>query len=77
VFVAGFGSEPIPRVAFQGKFTGQLADGVRNDKLGVSEGVVVKGGRGCLDVWMVKIETLAYMERLKNVFRDDWDTYWE
>jgi hypothetical protein len=77
VFVAGFGSEPIPRVVFQGKFTGQLADGVRNDKLGVSEGVVVKGGQGGSDVWMVKIKTLTYMERLKNVFRDGWDAYRE
>jgi hypothetical protein len=77
VFVADLGLVPMPRVVFQGKFTGQLAEDVQNGKLGVSEGVVVKGGQGGSDVWMVKIKTLAYMERLKNVFQDGWDAYWE
>ena len=76
-FVADFGPVPIPRVVFRGKFTGQLAEDVRNGKFDVPEGVVVKGGLGGSDVWMVKVKTLAYMERLKKIFKDGWDTYWE
>jgi hypothetical protein len=41
------------------------------------EGVVCKGGMGGDDLWMVKIKTHAYMERLKNAFADRWEDYWE
>ncbi len=69
VFVADFGPVPMPRLTFQGKFTGQLAEDVRNGKLGVLEDVVVKGGRVGADVWMIKTKSLACAERLENVSR--------
>jgi hypothetical protein len=52
------------------RFGDPLADGV-------VEGVVCKGGSGGVDVWMVKIKTYAYMERLKQAFADRWEEYWE
>ena len=67
----------IPRIVFQGKFTGQFTEDVRRGRYGVAEGVVVKGGNGGDDVWMAKIKTIAYMEKLKQAFADGWEEYWE
>jgi hypothetical protein len=76
-FVADFGHLPTPRVVYRGKLTGQFAEDVRTGKYGVAEGVVCKGGRGGADVWMVKVKTYAYMERLKQAFADRWEEFWE
>lgn len=75
-FVVDFGHLRIARVVYEGKLTGKFTEDVRTGKLGVSEGVVCKGVRGD-DVWMVKIKTHAYMERLKQAFTDRWEDYWE
>jgi len=29
------------------------------------------------DLWMVKIKTYEYLEKLKQAFADDWENYWE
>ena len=76
-FVADFGHLPIARVVYQGKLTGKFAEDVRLGKYGVAEGVVCKGGVGGADLWMVKIKTNAYMDRLKQAFADRWEDYWE
>jgi hypothetical protein len=57
--------------------TGKFADDVRTGKYGVAEGVVCKGGEGGPDLWMAKIKTHAYLERLKRAFADRWEEYWE
>ena len=49
----------------------------RTGRYGVAEGVICKGGVGGDDVWMVKIKTYAYLERLKQAFADRWEEYWE
>ncbi len=76
-FVADFGHLPIPRVVYEGRLTGKFAEDVRKGKYGVAEGVVSKGGSGGADVWMVKIKTYAYLEKLKRAFADRWEDYWE
>lgn len=79
-FVYDFGHLPFAaRVVYKGKLTGQFADDVRTGKYGVAEGVVCKGGgtMGGENVWMVKIKTDAYMEKLKKAFSDNWENYWE
>ena len=87
-FVRDFGHLPFAaRVVYKGKLTGQFADDVRTGKYGVAEGVVCKGGprSACTDgggtggenVWMVKIKTDAYREKLKKAFSDNWENYWE
>lgn len=75
-FVEDFGMVSIARVVYRGKLTGAFAQDVREGKYDVDEGVVCKGGCGD-EVWMVKIKTNAYMERLKRAFQDDWEKYWE
>lgn len=76
-FVADFGHLHIAKVIYEGKLTGKFAEDVRVGKYGVAEGVVCKGGLGGGDLWMVKIKTYAYMERLKQAFADRWEEYWE
>jgi hypothetical protein len=61
---------------YQGKFSGQLFVDVRKGKYNVAEGVVVKGifsGQ----VYMAKIKTEVYLDRLKKEFKDNWKEYWE
>jgi len=76
-FVADFGHLHSARVVYEGKLTGKFTEDVRLGKYGVSEGVVCKGGSGGADVWMIKVKTHAYMERLKKAFADRWEEYWE
>lgn len=76
-FVRDFGAFGIARVVYRGKLTGKFIHEVREGKYGVAEGVVCKGGSGGEDLWMVKVKTNAYMERLKQAFQDDWEKYWE
>jgi hypothetical protein len=66
----------LAKVVFQGKFTGQLFVDVRKGKYPVKEGVVVKGVVGN-EVYMAKIKTEAYMDKLKAQFKDNWKEYWE
>jgi hypothetical protein len=76
-FVSDFGHLPTPRVVYTGKLTGAFLEAVREGKYGVAEGVVCKGGTGGEDVWMVKVKTYAYLERLKKTFGARWGEYWE
>jgi len=64
------------RVVFKGKFTGQLFVDVRKGKYDVKEGVVVKGKVGS-EIYMAKIKTEAYMDKLKEQFKNNWKDYWE
>ena len=76
-FVAAFGHLNTPRVVYEGKLTGAFLEAVREGKYGVAEGVVCKGGTGGEDVWMVKVKTYAYLEKLKASFGARWREYWE
>jgi hypothetical protein len=76
MFINIFKNFSIPKVVYQGKYNGQFVEDVRQGKFKVNEGVVVKG---VVDnqVYMTKIKTNAYMEKLKNKFQDQWKDYWE
>jgi hypothetical protein len=76
-FVTDFGHLPVARVLYRGKLTGKFAEDVRTVKYGIMEGVVCKEGSGGTDLWMVKIKTYAYLERLKRAFGERWEDYWE
>ena len=76
-FVEDFGHLHTARVVYEGKLTGKFAEDVRLGKYRVKEGVVCKGGSGGVDVWMVKIKTYEYRNRLKQAFADRWEEYWE
>ncbi len=76
-FVADFGHLQSARVVYNGRLTGKFMEDVRLGKYSVNEGVVCKGGSGGSDIWMVKVKTYAYMERLKKAFAERWEEYWE
>lgn len=76
-FVADFGHLHAARVVYEGKLTGKFAEDVRVGIYGVGEGVVCKGGSGGADLWMTKIKTYAYLDRLKAAFASRWEDYWE
>jgi hypothetical protein len=75
-FISDFSGLPIARVVYRGKLTGKFIHDLREGRFGVNEGVVCKGVESG-KVWMAKVKTLAYMERLKQAFKDDWEKYWE
>lgn len=59
-----------------GKYSGQLVEDIRRGKYNVNEGAVIKGVlRG--KVYMAKVKTEQYMQRLKDAFQDKWKDYWE
>jgi hypothetical protein len=76
-FIDAFKSLPTPRVLFEGKMNGGLADSIRGGIYDVSEGVVVKGIGKRGEVWMAKIKTDKYMARLKDEHGPKWQEYWE
>lgn len=76
-FVNEFGSQmEIAEVLYEGMLTDEFVQEVREGKYGDGEGVIVKGGQRH-QLWMRKIKTLAYLERLKKMFAEDWEKYWE
>ena len=52
-------------------------DGIRNGEFDIFEGVVCKGGSGGRDIWMAKIKTHKYLQKLKEVYANNWQDYWE
>lgn len=75
-FLELFEGLDIPRVLYRGKFKGQLLEEIYQGEYRVPEGVVVKGGAG-QTLWMAKVKTRAYQERLCSKFGSDWQDYWE
>ena len=77
-FIEDFKDLKIAEVIYRGKATGQFIEDVRRGKYNVEEGVVCKGvDRQTKEIWMAKIKTNAYMQRLKQTFKNDWQDYWE
>lgn len=78
-FVGLFGSMPIAEVIYQGPFSPDFIDAVRNGEFPVKEGIIAKGGTGH-DLWMRKVKTLEYLDQLKTRFPDigkRWEDFWE
>ncbi len=76
-FITDFGHLNSAHVVYKGKLTGRFVEDVRQGKYGVNEGVVCKGVKGGKDIWMVKIKTYAYMEKLEKSVAQNWENYWE
>ncbi len=68
-----------PRVVYEGNLNDQFIADVKSGKYNVAEGVVCKGrertGAARGNVWMAKIKTDAYLQRLKLKFGDDAEKY--
>lgn len=76
-FVKKYGHLHIAEVVYDGPLTMDFFNEVRNGgKYNLNEGVMCKGGSGH-DLWMCKIKTLDYLERLKKFYGSNWEAYWE
>lgn len=64
-FIKNFSDYGIPRVVYTGNYNKQLIEDVRKNKFGLEEGVVCKGVQKNR-VWMAKIKTNDWLERLKT-----------
>jgi len=76
-FITDFKDCNMARVVYKGKLTGKFIQEIRDNKYGVNEGVVCKGTGADGNVWMVKIKTNAYKQKLIETFGDRWKSYWE
>jgi hypothetical protein len=77
-FLDLFGDLHIPELVYQGNLNDPFIEAVRNNTLPtkLNEGVVAKGGSGH-KLWMTKIKTLEYLQKLKDRKGDDWTKFWE
>lgn len=79
-FIRLFNFIPIPSIIYKGNLNDQFIDWVRKNET-LNEGVVCKGlersGAYKGNVWMCKIKTQKYFNRLKEKYEQNWQTYWE
>lgn len=70
-----------PKVSYEGNLTDEFIQRVRINEFNVNEGVVCKGkervGNVRGKVWMCKIKTNEYLNRLKLRYTENWSNYWE
>jgi hypothetical protein len=83
-FVEDFGPlDYAAEVVYEGNLNADLIRAVRAGEIpepahpnDVPEGIVCKGGSGH-KIWMAKIKTDAYKQKLQEVYEDRWEKYWE
>jgi len=76
-FLDFFNHLHIAKVVYEGHFTEDFVQDIRNSVYNVEEGVIVKGGQSVHEIWMRKIKTYAYLKKLKEKFKINWKNYWE
>jgi hypothetical protein len=70
-FVDNFGHLHIPRIIYIGNMNQDFIERVKNNEFNLKEGVICKGIRrtkGRDLVWMVKIKTSDWLDKLKGKF---------
>ncbi len=71
----------VPDVVYVGNLNEDLIKRVRADEFDTFEGVICKGtqpvGNAAGGIWMAKIKTQKYLDKLKERFQDDWQKYGE
>lgn len=79
-FIKEFDFVKIPDIVYEGNLTDEFIKSVR-ESLTLNEGVICKGkersGAYRGGVWMCKIKTYNYFERLKSKFGEKWADYAE
>lgn len=72
-FVRNFGDLPYAaEVVYDGTLNQEFISDVRNGHYPVVEGVVAKGNN-----FSVKIKTNDYLTKLKAIYKEGWQNYWE
>jgi hypothetical protein len=67
-FIEDFGHLHIPDVVYQGHYTLDFVESIKNNEFNLKEGVIVKGilkSKSKDEVWMVKVKTLDWLKRVK------------
>ena len=64
-FIQNFGDLHIPKLIYKGEYNSDLIQKVRNNDFDLKEGVICKGVHRD-EVWMTKIKTKEWLERVKN-----------
>lgn len=70
-FVDNFGHLDIPTIIYQGKYTHEFVNNIKNDIYGLKEGVIVKGQiktKTKEETWMVKVKTNLWLQKVKEKF---------
>lgn len=73
-FMNDFGHLHIPELIYEGNLNQELIQNVKNNIYNLKEGLVCKGTRKTKSqdvVWMVKIKTLDWLNKIKNKFGDE------
>jgi hypothetical protein len=69
-FLKAFGHLKIPEIVYEGNFNASFIQDVKDGKYPVEEGVVAKGllpkGKPPHNLWMAKVKTSAWIEKLKQ-----------
>jgi hypothetical protein len=72
-FVKNFGDLSFAaEVVYEGNLNQEFIDDVRNGVYNVKEGIVAKGND-----FMAKIKTKEYLAKLKSVYKEGWQNFWE
>ncbi len=70
-----------PKIIYTGNLSDKFISDVRNNAYNLHEGVVCKGtettGAARGKMWMCKIKTQAYIQKLKLNFGNEWEKYGE
>lgn len=75
-FVDKFGHLRIAEPVYDGKLTEEFINSVRMNAYKLDEGVVCKGGEGH-KIWMCKIKTWDYLNKIQKFFGTSYGRYWE
>lgn len=73
-FVDNFGDLQIAKVISEGILDQKFIEDVKEGKYPVFEGVVAKSGIGH-NLWRGKIKTNAYLKKLKEIFKNNYEKY--
>lgn len=84
-FANMFSTDIGAEVVYEGYFNNELIQKVRDNDLDVvlNEGIICKGNNDAKvankygPVWMTKIKTQQYLNRLKAVYQDEWEKFAE
>ena len=73
-FIENFGHLHIPEIIYEGKYTQELIDNVKNNVYNLNEGVVAKGlyktKKEGEVIWQVKVKTLEWLRKIKEKMGD-------
>jgi hypothetical protein len=70
-FIDNFGHLDTPKLIYKGEYNDDLIKNVKDNTLGLNEGVVIKGVRktkGDQIVWMTKIKCNSWLEKVKDLY---------